>query len=186
MQQWEPSMMYLCLLKSHNLYIQHLKFPGISTVDDDTAAVQGKNSHMHTEKWCYFAALSDNFNLLQHLCSSAAGSSIFQNRKVRQFILNSPSSRAWLTVLKALGSTRSPDHEAQLVIRLVFGMLISAAVYNGQRLSGSFSIGIDQKKCSVCLSTYKPSPPSSVGANTASGNTIRFQQLSFLHCSEPS
>lgn len=59
-------MMYLCLFKSHNLYIQHLKFPGISTVDDDTAAVQGKICHMQTEKSCYFAALNDNLNLLQH------------------------------------------------------------------------------------------------------------------------
>lgn len=61
-------------------------------MDADTAAMQGKNCHMHSEKCCHFAALSDNFNLLQHLCSSAAGSSIFQNRKVRQFILNSPAT----------------------------------------------------------------------------------------------
>lgn len=33
---------------------------------DDTAAVQGKSCHIHTEKCCYFVALSDNFNLLQH------------------------------------------------------------------------------------------------------------------------
>lgn len=58
-------MIYLCLPKSHNLYVSQLKFPGISTVDDDTAAPGGKNCHMHTEKCCYFAALSDNFNLLQ-------------------------------------------------------------------------------------------------------------------------
>lgn len=35
-------------------------------MDEDTAAVQGKNCHTHTEKCCYFVALSDNFNLLQH------------------------------------------------------------------------------------------------------------------------
>lgn len=59
-------MMYLCLSKSRNLYIKHLKFPGICTVDDDTTAVQGKKCHTNAEKCCYFVALSDNFNLLQH------------------------------------------------------------------------------------------------------------------------
>lgn len=121
-------MMYLCLSKSHNLCIKHLKFPGISTVDDDAAAVQGKKCHMHTEKCCYFVTLSDNFNLLQHQCSSGAGSSIFQNRKVRQLILNSPAAKLGQQFLKALGSIRSPNHDVQLAIRPVLGMLISAAV----------------------------------------------------------
>lgn len=33
-------------------------------MDDDTAAQRGRNCNMHTEKFCYFTALSDNFNLL--------------------------------------------------------------------------------------------------------------------------
>lgn len=93
------------------------------------------------------------------------------NRKVRQFILNSPATELGQQFYKpldqpALGSTRSPNNEVQLVIRPVLGMLISAAIFNRQGLSGSFSVGIDQKKCSVCLSIYKPSPPSSVGAKS--------------------
>lgn len=33
-------------------------------MDDDTAAHRDKNCNMHMETFCYFTALSDNFNLL--------------------------------------------------------------------------------------------------------------------------